>query len=159
MGYTTTFTGGIVINPPLNKAEIDYLNKFSYTRRMERKNGPYFVDGTGNFGQGNDEDIINYNSPDPSQPGLWCQWVPTKNGKKIKWNGAEKFYKSEAWMNYLIEHFLKEGAFGKDKLPFFSNHTLNGVIKARGEDRDDRWTLLVKDNEVSCEPGHKTPVT
>ena len=84
MGYTTTFSGGIVIDPPLNKAEIDYLNKFSETRRMNRTSGPYFIDGSGDFGQGCDKDIIDYNKPDASQPGLWCQWVPTKNGILVR---------------------------------------------------------------------------
>ena len=159
MGYTTTFSGNIHVSPPLNAAEVAYINKFSETRRMNRKNGPYFVDGTGDFGQGKDKDVIDYNSPDSSQPGLWCQWVSTKNGKKIKWNGGEKFYKSVAWMQYIIEHFLKEDALGKEELAFFKSHTLNGIIKAYGEDSEDRWTLAVKDNEVFEFPGHHGPVT
>jgi hypothetical protein len=32
------------------------------------------------------------------------------HGTAIKWNGAEKFYNSEAWMSYLIDLFLKPGA-------------------------------------------------
>lgn len=66
MGYTTEFTGSIAITPPLNPEEIAYLNKFSDTRRMDREKGPYFVDGTDEFGQGKDPDIHNYNSPPPS---------------------------------------------------------------------------------------------
>ena len=71
MGYTTDFTGSIAISPPLNAEEIAYLHKFNETRRMDRKNGPYFVDGTGDYGQGRDPDIRDYNKAPAGQPGLW----------------------------------------------------------------------------------------
>jgi hypothetical protein len=150
MGYNTEFSGSIAITPPLNPEEIAYLNKFSDTRRMDREKGPYFVDGTEEFGQGKDPDIRNYNSPPNGQPGLWCQWVPTEDGTAIVWNDQEKFYESVAWMEYLIEHFLKPGALAAAQLPFLqANHILNGTITAQGEELDDRWLLVVKDNVVT----------
>lgn len=152
MGYTTEFSGSISIDPPLNAEEIAYLNKFSDTRRIHRTKGPYFVDGTGLRGQGADADIINHNLPPTGQPGLWCKWVPTEDGTGIEWSGDEKFYDSAEWMEYLIEHFLKPNAVAKLALPFLqANHTCNGVIKAQGEDMDDRWKLIVKDNVVTTE--------
>jgi hypothetical protein len=66
MGYTTDFSGKIQIEPPLNKEEIQYLRKFNETRRMHRKNGPYFVDGAGFMGQSQEADVLDYNRPDPS---------------------------------------------------------------------------------------------
>jgi hypothetical protein len=149
VGYTTDFSGQINIEPPLNQEEVAYLKKFNETRRMDRENGPYFVDGSGFMGQGHDADVRNHNSPPKGQPGLWCQWVPTEDGTAIEWDGGEKFYSSKEWMAYLIDHFLKPGALAKDALPFLqANHVLNGVIKAQGEDMDDRWKLIVKDNIV-----------
>ncbi|HVK36196.1 MAG TPA: hypothetical protein VM428_11120 [Microlunatus sp.] len=41
MGYTTEFTGFVTVSPPLNPAEIAYLDQFSDTRRMNRPAGPY----------------------------------------------------------------------------------------------------------------------
>jgi hypothetical protein len=147
MGYTTEFWGEVMIDPPLNEAEAEYLRKFANTRRMYRKKGPYFVDGSGDFGQGHDPDIIDFNNPDPSQPGLWCQWVPTPSRDALEWDGGEKFYDSVEWMQYIINHFLKPGAFASRSgdpqfTEFTFDHTLNGVIDAQGEDPEDRWKLV-----------------
>src|SRR5690606_24127779 len=123
-------------------------------RRMNRKNGPYFVAGTGDYGQGDDPGIINFNQPPEGQPGLWCQWVPTGDGTATVWDGGENFYDSDDWMEYIIDHFLKPGALAKDKLPFLqANHICNGNIDAQGEETDDRWRLVVKNNKVSVKRG------
>lgn len=147
MGYTTEFEGQIAVEPPLSKDEIEFLTKFAKTRRMNRLNGPYYVDGTGFAGQGCDQDVINYNEPPRGQPGLWCKWVPTEDGTAIEWNGVEKFYDSEEWMRYIINHFLSKDHFAK--LPFLTGHTLNGTILAQGESITDRWMLQVVDNAVT----------
>jgi hypothetical protein len=149
MGYTTYFEGSVTVSPPLSAEEVAFLNKFSETRRMNRTKGPYFVDGTGDFGQGHDDDVIDHNSPDPSQPGLWCQWVPAEDGSEIMWNDAEKFYEAEAWMQYIIDHFIGPNPLAQSELPFLKGHTVNGTISADGEESDDFWKLLVTDNVVS----------
>lgn len=150
MGYTTEFSGSVRVEPPLNEAEIEFLNKFSDTRRMNRRKGPYYVDNAGMCGQDREPDIIDYNSPDPSQPGLWCQWVPTEDGTEIEWNGSEKFYDSPEWMQYLIDHFLRPGCKAASQLPFLqANHTVNGEIDAEGEESGDIWRLVVTDNKVT----------
>ena len=153
MGYTTDFSGRVEITPPLNAEEVTFLTKFAKTRRMERMKGPYFVDGTGHYGQDHDKDIIDHNAPPQGQPGLWCQWVPTDDGKFIEWDGGEKFYHSAEWMTYLIDHFLKAGARASSQLKFLEPHTANGEIEAQGEDSNDRWKLVVKDNKVSVKRG------
>ena len=58
MGYHTEFTGQITVDPPLSEEEHEYLTKFAGTRRMNRTKGPYFVDGTGMYGQGQDSDSV-----------------------------------------------------------------------------------------------------
>lgn len=152
MGYTTDFNGAIEVSPPLNPQEVEYLRKFSDTRRMNREKGPYFVDGRGGGGQGGgDDDIIGYNEPPEGQPGLWCHWVPTEFGEDIEWDGGEKFYNSVEWMEYIIDHFLKPDGHSKGQPGFEAftfDHICNGVIYAEGEDPDDRWALRVKDNVV-----------
>jgi len=163
MGYTTEFDGRVSVSPPLNRHEIVYLLKFAATRRMDRTRGPYFVDGSGPFGQGRDDDIQNFNQPPTGQPGLWCQWEPTEDGTAIRWNGEEKFYDSADWMTYVIDTFLKPGAVLASELAspepghhypeefrhFTFDHELNGVIDARGEDDDDQWQLVVTRNTVT----------
>jgi hypothetical protein len=153
MGYTTHFYGQIAVEPPLNEQEIAYLNKFSETRRMACVQGPYYVDRGGDYGQLAGPDVLNYNDPPEGQPGLWCQWVPTPDGAAIEWDGSERFYDSPEWMQYLIDHFLKPGAHAAAELPFLqANHVLNGSIKAQGEEIDDRWKLIVKNNVVRVQP-------
>lgn len=138
MGYTTDFEGVIELDKPLTEEDNDFLMKFSGCRRMVRNicehqygiEGEWFV---------NDEStgVKDYNKPPKTQPGLWCQWKPTDDGKGIEWDGGEKFYESETWMKYLIEGFLKP-----------KGYKCNGEILAQGEEIHDRWRLIVKNNKV-----------
>lgn len=158
MGYTTDFSGTIKIEPPLNKAEILYLEAFNGSRRVKRTKGPYFVGDTdtGVFRPGGKitqhDDVIDSNCPPDGQPGLWCHWMPSPEGDEIEWDGGEKFYDSEEWMRYIIDHFLKPDCAARIALPFLqANHICNGEIEAQGEDSSDSWLLIVKDNVVSSE--------
>ena len=154
MGYTTDFEGTVSIEPPLNVSEISFLTEFNETRRMHRSKGPLFVRGSGAYGQGDDEDIIDNNRPHPDQPGLWCQWTPSNEGHDLEWDGGEKFYNSVEWMRYIIDHFLKPGAIAKNALPFLqANHVCNGEIEAEGESGDDHWKLVVENNKVGEKQG------
>lgn len=158
MGYTTDFEGRIEIVPALNAEEIAYLNKFSDSRRMDRWNGPYFVDGAGPNGQGNGPDeIFDHNKPHSSQPGLWCQWVPTDDGTALEWDCGEKFKESAAWMQYIMDHFVGSTPAAKSELPFLQGHVCNGAISCQGEDPGDAWLLIVKDNQVFTQDLVHTP--
>jgi len=157
MGYTTEFTGDAFIEPPLNEAEQAYLQRFAETRRMLRSDGPYFLCES-EFGQERRFDVIDYNTPPEGQPGLWCQWIPYKSkhtpswdGKSLVWDGNEKFYYAAEWMVYLIDHFLRPGAKAEGQPGFEDftfDHIVNGEIFAHGEDSEDVWKLVVKDNIV-----------
>lgn len=168
MGYTTEFEGEIVIDPPLNPAEVEYVNRFGETRRMDRAKGPYYANpGNDGFGQDPEDDIRDYNRPPVGQPGLWCKWEVSGDGSSLYWSGAEKFYDAEEWMQYLIDHFFKPGAVAsnlvEDPCPtcghaeaidpqfadFTFDHVLNGEIDAQGEEAEDRWKLIVTDNVVT----------
>lgn len=163
MGYTTNFMGSFTLDHPLDPGHANYLHKFSKTRRMARnpeiaetlsdperlavglpigKDGEYFVGGTGFAGQGGDASIIDHNYPPPSQPGLWCQWVPTEDNAGIEWDHGEKFYDFVEWLKYLIEHFLKPWGY-----------ILNGEVEWRGEDIEDMGLIVVKDNIVTTKVG------
>jgi hypothetical protein len=158
MGYTTEFYGSISIEPALSKELVEYINNFSDTRRMKRdikelmklysgemgfngsygREGEYFVTNTGDVGQKRDSSIVDYNEPPSTQPSLWCDWVIMDDGQSIEWNGAEKFYCADEWMVYILENFIDSNIY-----------KCNGEIEAQGEDTDDRWKLVVKNNVVS----------
>ena len=55
----------------------------------------------------------------------------------IEWNGREKFYRYEAWLFYLITHFLKPWGY-----------TLQGRVPWRGQDRRDVGTIHVAHNRI-----------
>lgn len=157
MGYTTEFDGHVNIVPPLNEWERDFLTKFAETRRMDRDQGPYYVDDPEPYGQGH-EGVRDWNRPPQGQPGLWCQWTPDEPSVLV-WDGAEKFYNAEEWMAYIIDHFLRPGAHAQGQPGFEEftfDHTVNGEILASGEDSDDHWKLVVSDNAVTTAQGRIT---
>lgn len=164
MGYTTKFKGQFAVTPALSDNHREYLAKFAETRRMKRNadmtatrpdplredvglpigiDGGYFVNADGFAGQEySAPDITDYNCPPDGQPGLWCQWVPTDDGRAIEWSGHEKFYDYRQWLVYLIEHFLKPWGY-----------VLNGEVKWKGEVRGDVGTLVVEANDVKAVAG------
>jgi hypothetical protein len=152
MGYTTDFEGGFNITPNLSQKDNEFLTKFSETRRMARNVGPeygvegeFYVDGTGWAGQDSDTTVINYNKPPSTQPGLWCQWVPTDDGCELIWDGGEKFYNYVEWLDYLIDKILAPRGY-----------TLNGECQWFGEERDDVGVIIVKNNKVTTKVGKLT---
>lgn len=164
MGYTTEFCGSLSFNKPVEKWLVEYINKFSKTRRMKRSpeliketfpnweelcfngelgdEGEYFVGGTGFAGQDHDVSVLNHNVPARTQPGLWCDWVIGEDF--LEWNGAEKFYHYEEWLEYLIDNFFQP-----------LGYVLNGEIYWEGEDRDDFGTIHVEDNTIEMQYGIK----
>ena len=152
MGYTTDFEGSFNITPVLSQKDNEFLTKFSETRRMARNVGPeygiegeFYVDGTGWAGQDSDTTVINYNKPPSTQPGLWCQWVPTDDGSELVWDGGEKFYNYVEWLDYLIDKILAPRGY-----------TLNGECQWFGEERDDVGVIIVKNNIVTTKVGKLT---
>jgi hypothetical protein len=170
MGYDTDFQGAFDLDRPLTPEHKTYLLAFSDTRRMRRDasktetrpdplrlaaglpvgpEGAYYVAEDGFCGQSNGGDVVDDNKPPEGQPGLWCKWVPTKDGRHIEWNGNEKFYEYTDWIEYIVEHFLQPWGY-----------VLNGAVKWRGENFDDMGVILVIENHVSEAPyGTTLPVT
>ena len=152
MGYTTDFEGSFNITPVLSQKDNEFLTKFSETRRMARNVGPeygiegeFYVDGTGWAGQDSDTTVIDYNRPPSTQPGLWCQWVPTDDGSELVWDGGEKFYNYVEWLQYLIDKILSPRGY-----------TLNGECQWFGENRDDVGVIIVENNKVTTKVGKLT---
>lgn len=147
MGYTTHFSGGFSIEPALSDEDLEFLINFNESRRMARKvdpkygiEGEWYVEGDGFRGQVKDDSIIDFNTPPSTQPGLWCQWRPTEDGKTLEWDGGEKAYNMEDWIFYLLEGFFKP-----------KGYILNGFVEAEGEESDDRWSMRVQNNILKME--------
>lgn len=163
MGYSTDFEGEFTIEPALTKEQTAYLKQFSDTRRMKRDadkadnirdplriavglpigvDGEFFVSGRGFMGQDKDESVIDGNCEPSTQPGLWCQWVPSDEGDKLKWNGAEKFYSYVEWLEYIEANFLKP--WGRK---------LVGAVSWQGEDNSDFGLLTAGEVGIHALPG------
>jgi hypothetical protein len=125
MGYNTEFEGAVQISPPLSAVEIDFLKKFSA-----------------------------FNATPDGQPSYWCQWAPSDDGTMLAWDGEEGFYESEAWMRYVIDHFIGIDPIAAKELPFLTGHSVSGVIEAQGEDDDDHYFILVDNCAVTVAKGH-----
>lgn len=160
MGYDTTFSGGLHFNKPVAEWLADYINEFSSSRRMKRdpekikeiypnwgklcfngelgEEGEYFIGEEGY----RDESVVDYNSPPATQPGLWCQWI-IHNGQ-LMWDGNEKFYNYEEWLQYLIDNFFEP-----------LGYILNGDIEWQGEDSEDFGCIHVVDNFIDMQYGEK----
>lgn len=154
MGYTTDFQGQFDLNPTLSEEQVTYLLNFSNSRRMKRdvsileknfgpcnnimgtygEEGEFFVDDI------EDDSVIEHNYPPKTQPGLWCQWIPTEGGQELIWDGGEKFYDYVEWLEYLIKSF-----FNPWKIK------ISGVVRWQGEEFSDRGKITVKNNEIFTE--------
>ena len=158
MGYTTDFCGQFDLDKPLTPEHKAYLAAFADTRRMKRNpvivegmqddlrkavglpegvEGGYYVGSEGKYGQDNDESVVEYNQHPTGQPGLWCQWVPNKDGTAIVWDENEKFYYYVEWIEYIIEHFLKPWGY-----------VVNGKVNWHGEGWYDTGAIRIEDNIV-----------
>jgi len=149
MGYTTDFQGAFTLNRKLDPITHQFLAKLNHTRRMKRDmgadsqrhqygiDGEFYVDGGGSHGQDRDDTIVDYNKPPSTQPSLWCQWIPSTDGREIVWDGAEKFYEYRAWLAYIIASILAP-----------RHYHLTGNVHYQGEDPDDNGMIIVVENQI-----------
>ena len=136
MGYNTDFLGSFEVIPPMDGPLIDYIYKLSTTRRLARNFEGYGTEGE--YYVGDDENnILNINKSPSTQPGLWCQWVPTEDGKEICWDAGEKFYDFIEWIQYIAENFI-----------FPTGRVLDGSVIWQGEDIIDRGKIIFNKNSL-----------
>ncbi|MCA8939875.1 MAG: hypothetical protein KDB07_08710 [Planctomycetes bacterium] len=100
--------------------------------------GGYFVGGQGFAGQTKDMSVLDYNHPPQGQPGLWCDWTVSEDGKQLRWNGSEKTYKYVQWLQYLIDNFFE--LWGRK---------LSGDVQWQGESSTDMGVISIKDNIIT----------
>jgi hypothetical protein len=156
MGVSTNYLGHVEIVPSLNQSEYDYLRAFARSRRSYRPGGPYAVSPEDPHTGSSEREVERYNRIAKGQPGYWCQWVPCPHGCCLVWNGHEKFYAGPAWLQYLIDHFLRRDVYAKTSggsqfAGFTFNHEMNGMIVGEQDDNRELFLLRVEANEVTRE--------
>jgi hypothetical protein len=163
MGYTTSFDGKFDLDKPLDDQTFEFLTKLATTRRMKRRisllpkngfekygfdswgiEGEFYVDGGGLAGQDHDKSVVDYNFQPETQPGLWCQWMPTEDRCSIVWDGVEKFYEYEVWLKYIIDKVLSPRGY-----------VLSGLVNWQGEEPSDFGQIKVENNQVYMRFGQR----
>jgi hypothetical protein len=158
MGYTTDFSGEFTIDKPVDEETYKLLNGLNRTRRMKRSvpelakrlkittaackklygtDGEFWIEGIDNSGQAKTPDILKYNDPPATQPGLWNQWCILEDAQTLAWDEGEKFYNYIEWITYLIDRILKPRGY-----------TVSGEVSWHGEEDDDQGIIEVIDNVV-----------
>jgi hypothetical protein len=150
MGLHTSYLGHIAIEPPLSPEETEFVRSFGRTRHWD--SGETGVRLAAHPSD-NDEydDIDAYNRPAPGMPGLWCPWTVCKDGCCLNWDGIEKPYDADRWLEYLIDTFLAAGGSvaGTDvatKHGLTCDHLLDGVVVGERHETGELFALEV----VNC---------
>lgn len=88
--------------------------------------------------------MLNQNHSPQITPSLFCGWTVSNDGKKLIWDGTEKFRFFPEWLTFLQEHFFK--LWGR---------TLEGHLRWSGEDPKDKGFLVVNaDQSISALDRH-----
>jgi len=118
MGHNTSFTGIFKLNKEIT---LSLLRKFETLNEGEDL-GIKMID----------------------QPSGYCQWMPTKDGMGIEYDGGEKFYDYVEWIEWVITNLLKP-----------EGYVVNGEVEWR-DDYGETGKIIVKDNKVQAKKGKVT---
>lgn len=173
MGYSTDFSGGLSLSRPATAIELDYINKFSETRRMKRDVNKLMELYQGKHGHptpksDNPEDIYGadgayFNNPDDDKTGVIDYNTPPGQSD---FRGQNKKGQPGLWCQWEITPDGTE--FGWNGAEKFYNYVewlkylinnffepwgikLNGEIFWEGEDHDDQGKIIVTDNVVKTQ--------
>ncbi len=159
MGYNTSFKGKFKISKTLEPNQIEYIQKFSETRRMKRNSqlcekvfdpvrlavglpvgieGEFCVFAAGHAGQEHDSTIIDYNSHPKTQFSLWNDWTCTADGNYIQWSDSEKFYSYFEWLVYICNNILNH----------FEGRYLEGTVFYQGEEEEDYGSIVAYPDKI-----------
>jgi hypothetical protein len=117
MGYSTSFTGRFLLDEPLTAEQLSAIKGLA---GRDVREGCDLGDGF-------------------RAPSNYCDWVPSKDGKGVEWNGGEKFYSYVEWLELIIGRYLKPWG-----------HTLSGRVGWQGEEGADQGVIHVRANRVQA---------
>jgi hypothetical protein len=152
MGYHTGFQGEFQLEPPLNAAQVAYLQAFVRVRHGQRgidqikhlpdphreavgleigQEGLYCTSD-----QANNVDVYSdYNRAAIGAPDLYCPWTVSADGSKLRSSHPDKAHSPKEWLGFLLQHFL---------IPWHSQ--ASGEVIWQGEDMGDTGAYLLTDN-------------
>lgn len=120
MGYTTEFKGELKFTEELTATQLAEVSKFL---GEDCRNHPEWEVGLSKFGG----DLY------------YIDLELTEDFSGLKWNGTEKTYSLDRLVNVLIINMRK----------IYPSFALEGFMTAQGEDVDDRWTLIIKEDGLA----------
>ncbi|WP_020577629.1 hypothetical protein [Actinopolymorpha alba] len=158
--------GYVRIDPPLRRAEFEYLTAFAESRRWRRPGGPYAVPDNP-IAECLDPklDLSEYSLPAEGQPGLHCPWTPGHGGRALVpshdlagGNGIPPA-ESASWLSYLRDHFLARaarvnslsGAPAEWFTGFSFDHVLDGAAAVCSDQAGELTAIRVVSSAVSTE--------
>lgn len=113
MGYNTKFSGALSLSRPLTLSEAKFI--------LEANEEPRSIAG--------------------NHIGGYMQWVPTESLNAIVYDGNEKFYDYDKWMEWMLGHLASLGI------------EANGDIVWQGESVGDTGVLSVHANSLTVIKG------
>lgn len=120
MGYNTKFSGSLKLSRKLSLAEAKEF--------LEANDDP-----------NNIEPPVKFSG--------YMQWVPSESLDSIVYDGNEKFYDYDKWMQWVLDRLTKMGVVA------------DGVIVWQGESTGDTGLLVVKAGILSVARGEKPPAS
>ncbi|MEI2778596.1 MAG: hypothetical protein V9G19_22035 [Tetrasphaera sp.] len=160
MGYSTSYLGRLDVRPRLNPEEVEWLRAFRRTQRAFHPDDPYAVPmnpsaehessaiATKHTGGG-------WSWPSRGASGVGrCDWEPCVGGRCLHWSDIEKSNSAVYELTYLINHFLRPGAFAStdgraDFAAFTFDHRVDGTIAALRGDTRELFLIVASDNVVT----------
>jgi hypothetical protein len=113
MGYNTDFNGEFKFNKPLDDTTYKELVTLNKTRHE---------DG---------------HSTKSKFPGIWCHWVPSKDGCSLEWDEGEKFYYYIEWLKYIVKNILEP-----------KGYAISGAVEWCGDEQEDIGLIVAERNEI-----------
>jgi hypothetical protein len=143
MGYTTEFAGRFnIVNNNGQQVSLDEetASIIKSLSDNDTRNLAGYQDKWGHF---DCKDIkfsigdVNFDFPEGFYS-YYCQWVLGKDNSYIEWDGNEKFYEYEEWLNIILKKILVPRGY-----------YLSGEVRYQGEEMRDIGFLIAEPNAKS----------
>lgn len=86
-----------------------------------------------------------YNYPEIPQASLWSNMkiYPSDDCAYLAWDEGEKAYAMDVWFAILVDMLSRKG------------FKCEGTVRAQGEDYEDKWSVIVRNNETKVAQNHR----
>jgi hypothetical protein len=144
MGYQTDFIGYLHVDPPLNEAEIAWVNATTLCMIEEDRSGLRHV---------GDAEASRLELAAGAPPG-WSNWAACPKGCCLSYDGGDKANHMVPWLKHLMATYLVPGAQASEKFgfeDFTCDHFLNSMVVGSRRDNRELYSITVEENDVTVE--------